>query len=188
MLILTRRLLELIRFSHTLFALPFAAKYIYVRFENSPIGTITQRLGQYQVALAILRDHPVFGVGPGNYMEAMRRYDTLWLDEIPVHNVILWIANETGLLGLGCYLTIMISGMKRLWRSFSQRRDLAGRVAMACFIALIAYFIDGMTEPLFREPSVFALFWIIMSLAVAIPNFPNEPSSEVSYVEEPAPA
>ena len=59
---------------------------------------------------------------------------------------------------------------------------------MACFIALIAYFLDGMTEPLFREPSVFALFWIIMALAVAIPNFPNEPSSEASYVEEPAPA
>lgn len=169
-------------------ALPFVAKYVYDRFENSPIGTITQRLGQYQVALAILRDHPIFGVGPGNYMEAMKRYDTLWLDEIPVHNVMLWIANETGILGLGCYLTILISGLKRLWRSFSQRRDLAGRVAMACFIALIAQFLDGMTEPLFREPSVFAMFWIMMSLAVAIPNFPRRDSSEDRFGEEMAPA
>jgi O-antigen ligase len=52
-------------------------------------------------------------------MEALKRYDTLWLDELPVHNVILWIASETGLLGLGCYLMIVFSGLKRLWRSFS---------------------------------------------------------------------
>jgi O-antigen ligase len=139
------------------------------------------------VALTILRDHPIFGVGPGNYMEAMKRYDTLWLDELPVHNVMLWIANETGLLGLGCYLMIVISGLKRLWRSFSERRDLAGRIAMACFIALIAHLLDGMTDPLFREPSVFAMFWIIMSLAVAIPNFPREESPNFPDVAEPAP-
>jgi putative inorganic carbon (hco3(-)) transporter len=171
-----------------LIALPFAAKYVYDRFENSPAGTITERLGQYQVALTIVRDHPIFGVGPGNYMEAMKRYDTLWLDELPVHNVILWIASETGLLGLGCYLMIVFSGLKRFWRSFSQRRDLAGRIAMAGFIALIAHLLDGLTDPLFREPSVFAMFWIIMSLAVAIPNFPREDSSNSPYVEEPAPA
>jgi len=103
------------------------------------------------VALTIVQTHPIFGVGPGNYIEAVKHYDTEWLQLLPVHNVVLWIATETGLLGLSCYLMIVISGLKRFWRAFSERRDLAGRLAMAGFIALVANLLDGLTEPLFRN-------------------------------------
>ncbi len=30
--------------------------------------------------------------------------------------------------------------------------------------------IDGLTEPLFREPSTFTLFWILIALSVALPK------------------
>ncbi len=156
-----------------LVTLPLSAGYIYDRFEQSPVGTITTRFEQYQVAFEILQRHPIFGVGPGNYMEALKRYDTLWLEELPVHNVMLWIATETGLLGLLCYLAILWSATTRFFAAFSRRRDLAGRLAMAGCIALFSCILDGLTDPLFREPSIFTFFWILVALSVALPNFPQ---------------
>jgi hypothetical protein len=150
---------------------PWTVNYIYDRFKNSPIGTITTRLEQYQVSLTIWQRFPIFGVGPNNYLRALKKYDYLWLKELPVHDVILQILAENGLLGLLCYLGIVFSAMRRLFRIARMRTDLAGRLAMAALIGLISTFFDGATDPLFREPTVFATFWILVAMSVALANF-----------------
>ncbi len=154
-----------------LLSLPWSASYIYDRFVDSPIGTLTVRFEEYQFALSLLQMYPIFGVGPGNYFLALKQHDYLWQDELPVHNVLLWIASETGILGVGLYVSIVVSAMRRLLAFCRKRRDFVARLAMAAFIGLLTLILDGLTEPLFREPSTFTLFWLLIAMSVALPRF-----------------
>ena len=150
---------------------PWTLKYIYDRFANSPMGTLTARFHQYEVALSIWQRFPFFGAGPNNYLNALKRYDYMWLKELPVHDVMIQTLAENGMFGLFSYLGLLVVATLRLLRVTLLRRDLAGRLAMAATIALISGFLDGITDPLFREPTVFATFWLLLSLAVALPSF-----------------
>ena len=147
---------------------PWTVYYIYQRFHKSPAETLTTRFKQWEVALTIWQRYPLLGTGPNNYINAMKRYDFLGLKIRPVHNVILQVLAESGLLGLLCYLGIFFSAMRRLFQVTRRRSDLTGRMAMAALMGLIGTLFDGITDPLFREPTVYATFWLLIGLAVAL--------------------
>ena len=153
---------------------PFIASFVYARFANSPVGTLTLRLDQYVVAWDVLTHYPLFGVGPGNWINVFPHYDFLSLagnrNNNMVHNVILWLATEVGIFGLTAYLGTVASAMLRLFALARRRRDIAGRFALAALIGLIITVLNGLAEPGFRSPDVFMMFWILVALSVALPR------------------
>lgn len=64
------------------------------------------RVGQMRIALAIIADHPVLGVGLGNYMEAAEGYGLRL--SYPVHNKLLHVASETGVPGGVLYVLFWV--------------------------------------------------------------------------------
>lgn len=171
----------------TIGSAPWTVYYIYERFKKSPLETITTRFKQWEVALTIWQRYPLLGTGPNNYINAMKRYDFLGLKIRPVHNVILQVLAESGLLGLLCYLGIFFSAIRRLFRVIRQRSDFTGRMAMAALIGLIGTLFDGITDPLFREPTVYATFWLLIGLAVALENVaPAHAAADLNPPEERA--
>jgi len=63
------------------------------------------------IALEIVKDHPLLGVGLNNFTVAMDSYGKVsgWVRFLqPVHNVYLLIAAETGLLGLAAFLLLLL--------------------------------------------------------------------------------
>lgn len=71
------------------------------------------RLAAQQVALEVLVDHPVLGVGPGNFLAVTEGYlSRLGLDTLPLapHNQYLEAAAEGGLLGLTAWLLVLGGG------------------------------------------------------------------------------
>ncbi len=75
-------------------------------------GADRGRLLMWRHTLEIIGDHPLFGVGPGNWQYIYPRYDggdMLAPNSAPErpHNELLWIASEIGLPGLGAYLWIL---------------------------------------------------------------------------------
>jgi hypothetical protein len=153
-------------------ALPLTASFIYSRFAESPYEVLTTRFDQYTVALQVVREYPLFGFGPGNWINALAKHDFLWLEVLPPHNVALWVLAETGILGLVFYLAIVVSAAARLLRLIANRRDLSGRLGMATLIALATTVLVGLTDPTYREPNVFAVFWLLIALSVALPRLP----------------
>jgi putative inorganic carbon (HCO3(-)) transporter len=153
-------------------ALPLMAGFVYDRFANSPYEVLTTRFDQYTVALQVVRDYPLLGFGPGNWINALAQHDFLWLEVLPPHNVVLWVLAETGIVGFVFYLAILVSAAARLVRLIRNRRDLSGRLGMATLIALAATVLVGLTDPTYREPNVFAMFWLLIALSVALPRLP----------------
>lgn len=156
-------------------ALPFVIGYTGERFQYYTFDVLSVRYDQYKIAWRVFTDHPLFGIGPGNWIWAYPLYDYDWLlGEDPsrniVHNVMLWLAVETGIFGLIPYIGILIIVMVRLFSVVIRRRDMAARLALAALIAMIITGLAGLTDPGYREPNVYMMFWLLVSLSVALPR------------------
>jgi O-antigen ligase len=154
----------------SLLPLPWAASRIHERFDTAPPEIMTARFDQFSVALHMWRDHPFFGFGAGNYMKALDLYNTNGSLDLPVHNVLLWIAADTGLLGVLAFYGIIVSALRRLWILIRQHRDPDCRMALAVATGLVAYVLDGLTNPLFREATVYMMFWLLIAMSVVLPR------------------
>jgi putative inorganic carbon (hco3(-)) transporter len=152
---------------------PFVASFIYQRFATSPLGTLWERWDLMRIGWYVYTLYPVFGVGPGNWPIAMLRYGFLWLPLNFLHNVFLWIAVELGIFGLIPYIGILVVASGRFFSLARRRRDIAGRLALASLIALMATVLNGLTEPGFREPNVYQMFWLLVSLSAVLPRLPT---------------
>jgi putative inorganic carbon (hco3(-)) transporter len=137
--------------------------------DNAIRGRATENLA----ALNVFADHPIIGVGPGQFFaEYSKRYandlDLRFLDtRRRAHNLYLELAADTGLLGLFAFLAIVITTMVQLWRlarfwSAAWRPELAD-LARALTLSLLAYLATGM----FLQLTFQRYFWFLLALANA---------------------
>lgn len=147
---------------------PWIFSRFLARLVDAPRELLTARFDQFPVAWSIWRENFLFGSGAGNYMERMYRLNVNWSLPEPVHNVPLFIGAEMGLFGVVAYYGLVLSALVRLWHLARGQDPLVRRVAMAAFAGLLAYVFDGMSNPLFREPTVYMCFWITVAIGVAL--------------------
>ena len=90
------------------------------------------RIGQQLVGLWMFRDHPVTGVGPGNFEENVKRYtdrvpDRWRVEVIGAHNLYVEVLAELGVQGLVVLLLILVYA----WRAAQQLRRRAPTTSTA---------------------------------------------------------
>jgi O-antigen ligase len=135
--------------------------------DNSVLSRATENL----TALRVWADHPLLGVGPGQFPNYYRDY----ADDIGVsvkaanreaHNLYLGIAAETGILGLTAFLGAIVVTFIQLararGRAIASRPDLAA-LAAGFMLALVGYLAAG----LFLHLSYARYFWLMLALAGA---------------------
>jgi len=117
-------------------------------------GSAEQRYQLLQVAVAVARDNPAFGVGPGAYSIAHGIYARARRAELPAaggnrdpHNTVMRTLAETGWIGLGLFVA-MIAGawarayaVQRQLRAFKKPSDPVIRYLA---FGLLAYMIAGL--------------------------------------------
>lgn len=155
---------------------PWAASLVAERFQSAPVEIMTTRYAQWEVALTIWLAHPLAGFGAGNYTEALATYNFNWAWPLPVHNVLLWVAAESGLLGVFAFFGVIVGAMARLFVVTGTTDRRSALAALAALIGLIAYSLDGLTNPLFREPAVYMMFWHLIAFAAILPHLVVRPS------------
>jgi putative inorganic carbon (HCO3(-)) transporter len=135
--------------------------------DNSLLSRATENL----TALSVWADHPLVGVGPGEFPSYYRDYaDEIGLSvraqDREAHNLYLGIAAETGALGLIAFLGAVIATLWQLARARRQalltRPDLAA-MATGFLLAIVAYLASG----LFLHLSYARYFWLILALGGA---------------------
>src|SRR5439155_1514577 len=88
-------------------------------------GAIRGRMTEMMAALFVFLDHPVIGVGPGQYMPV---YSQAYMNvpgalrhitvERRAHSMYFELAAENGMVGLGLFLAIVGLIQFRLWRAW----------------------------------------------------------------------
>jgi len=93
-----------------------------------------ERLAHWSAALRMWQEHPVFGIGSGNFNERFREFTPVWRFRIPsghAHNAYLQAASQAGTLGLICYLAVLGSAWHVCRRRLS-RASRADHRAVCC--------------------------------------------------------
>jgi putative inorganic carbon (hco3(-)) transporter len=134
-------------------------------------GRATEMMAGFQAFL----DHPVLGVGPGQYapfysVEYHQKNPRFKFKDLRItrraHSLYLEIAAEVGLVGLTVFLSIFFVMMRGLWRVHSRRtgeRDVLADLAVGVWLSLCAYLLTGIFLHLMYE----RYLWILMALAGA---------------------
>ncbi len=125
-----------------------------INMEN-PHNSITQRLNYWRTAIAVIKDHPVLGIGPGNFQEVFLKYKVgLSTDTRYAHNIFLQIWSETGILGLlGMISLIVVVVTKNTVKS------------KYLFLAGLSFLLHNLIELTYFIPEVGLFWWIIIGLA-----------------------
>ena len=151
----------------------FQAESNQDRADYSARGRATENL----VAYLIWIDHPIFGVGPDQfttyhqaYAERVAEYSDILdvrqrFQQREAHILYLGVAAETGILGLGCLMGILLGTLYELQRA---RRRHAGspqlaNLASGLFLAVIGY----MVTSLFLHMSYVRYFWLLIGVSSA---------------------
>ncbi len=124
----------------------------------------TERLALWREALPTIAEHPILGVGLGNYLSSAR---PLYTPGTPfyAHNLYLDIALEMGLIGLAMFLLLFLSAFMRLIRV--RRSD---PWAPAILAALTLY----LTHSIF-ETAIFSLHnTLVLTLLLALAHRTSE--------------
>lgn len=151
------------------------ALVIFIDYSFQPPGrgrgrsfSNTQRLMLFDAGFRMFRDHPVVGVGSGNYPVKLPEYATPELRESMmmdydvekkefyinpqkkpdieiVHNIILQVGTETGVLGLASFCFFFGLYMKKAWSSVKKSLTAeGGPLRAAAFAGFAALLVGGM--------------------------------------------
>lgn len=125
-----------------------------INLEN-PQNSITQRLNYWRTSIAIIKDHPFLGVGPGNFQEVFLKYKVgLSTDTRYAHNIFLHIWAETGFLGfLGAVFLVF---------TFISKSILKSRYI---FLAGLAFLLHNLIDITYFIPETGLFFWILLGFA-----------------------
>ena len=133
------------------------------------------RLSEIIVASNMFLEHPFFGVGYEDFETHYHRFARkLALDsrqERAAHCLYLEVAAETGLLGIsvfGIILVFMFKGMRDTHKKCAKNNQLMEYSSI--IKALTAGIIGYLTAAVFLHMIYSRLFWLLISIGLAVPN------------------
>lgn len=139
--------------------------------DGATLGRTALMLSAWNVFL----DHPIVGVGPGQFppfysMEYTRAaavdLGLLRPGQWRAHSLYLELAAETGVVGLSVFLTIVGALAVRLWRArrrFLDRDPESADLAAALWLSLMAYLWTG----IFLHLEYQRYFWLLLAVTSA---------------------
>jgi len=155
--------------------LPFRT-LVSARMFGDDNGSAESRIPLNNLALRMIEDHPVLGIGPNNFTVAMPQYLTSEFRReflYTVHNTYLLIWTETGIAGLLAYLAFLIGTLRTGWRCWKLRDSLLSPLALA-FAAGIAGHMLHQGVDIFADRPIQQLLWLAAGLLVAMQGMCKE--------------
>lgn len=122
---------------------------------TTPIFSLQKRLNYWAETISLIANHPLGGVGIGNFSLK----ETLFS-----HNFLLQIWAETGILGVVSLLMIIFLFFKEGIRKIKREKD---EVYSGVFVAGITFILHNLIDFSFFSTQVSFLWWIILGFTLA---------------------
>lgn len=121
---------------------------VHVTDENF---AVVERLAHWQAAQGMLSDHPLLGVGVGNYVPVYPAYALPgWKDPLGhAHNYYLNMAAEAGLLGLGAYALFLAACFQQGWSATRSVTGWQQSVTLGVLGVLTAFAVHSLFDDLY---------------------------------------
>ncbi len=134
---------------------------------------MSNRLFWWTGALKMILDRPLRGVGIGCFGDIYLKYKAGGLNSLYAHNYFLQIGAETGLLGLGAFIWIIVVGLWKLAKEVGEKNIEQGAQILPPFLhagllsSLSAILIFGLIEYNLFIPANALVFWIFLGVAMS---------------------
>ena len=134
-------------------------------------GYANSRWAIWGTTLSIIKDKPVFGVGPGNFREAYTVYreNRTGRDLSHAHNDILNAAAESGLPGAGIFLLMWLLVLLYLYNGYRRCPDGYQRgLLLGSLVASIVFLVMSQFEASFADEEVRLLLMFVWGVGLAV--------------------
>ncbi len=145
---------------------------------------VRERVYMWRSGLAMWRERPVLGIGPGG---VKREYSPYALPEAikkrtgHVHSTPLQILVERGVLGLAAWLAIWAVFCTRcvgLLRRLPAEATAERMLVVGSLAAIVGFLLGGLSEYNFGDSEVVMVAWTVMALPWAIRQTPEAPTQQ----------
>ncbi len=153
---------------------PYELRHRFLSMADPEEAGVRERIYMWKSGLAMWRERPILGVGPGGVKRDYVRYareEAVKKRTGHVHNTPLQILVERGVLGLAAWLWLWVAfyavAVHRLRRlpadATGERALVVGAIA-----AITGFLIGGLSEYNFGDSEVVMVAWVIMALPWAV--------------------
>jgi O-antigen ligase len=160
-----------------LLALPFAGPILSRVTDDE--GSASARGPMAEVAIELIRDRPLLGVGLNNVPTAFADYagpehsrEFLFAP----HNKFLLVASEAGLLALAAFVWFLVTTIRRAGRFVSEPTSLRHSVGLGALVGLGGYTMHLMFDIFSSRAQVGAL-WFVAGCLIALESMPAQADS-----------
>lgn len=133
------------------------------------------RIAIWRSAVLVASDHPLWGTGPGKYLEALSgniiKYEAFSFDTeaLTPHNFFLYSWANIGILGLAAIFWMVFAAFKDLRDKFKTASDYESKILLAGIIASsLGFLMQNFTNNFLFVPSVACYFWAVYAAGVNI--------------------
>lgn len=143
-----------------------------VRARVLQIGVVDDgRIHIWKTALKMIENHPIFGVGNGNFIKLYDTYVAKYkylaykdYSHYPTHNSYLKIEAELGIIGGISFISIIVNALIKIKKVIKSIQDKNINLFYIGFLAsVVAFLFMNLFENLFFVPSVIVYFWIFLA-------------------------
>jgi putative inorganic carbon (HCO3(-)) transporter len=126
----------------------------------------TGRWAYWSEAINIIKDYPVFGCGLNTYSMIGREYKILW-GGYP-HNCFLQLTAETGLLGLGIFLSLLVTLFHKSFQALAKFRSMdLSQISIGALAGLLGFFIHSFWDTTMYSATLSVLMWIYFGIIIS---------------------
>jgi len=134
------------------------------------IDTVGLRYRLWQAGIRMWFDHPIAGVGIGQFGENLTRYgwDLLSIHylrrRLGAHNMYIAVLSETGIIGLVLFLLMFVSASRAILKTIRSKNNNVSELALNWLIVIILVLLAGLT----KHDHYDKLNWIVIGIVVSI--------------------
>ncbi len=140
-------------------------------------GTTGFRLSLWHSSVGMIRDYPLLGVGPDNFLYAYRtRYvlPTAW-EEFNLahpHNVVMDFAVRLGVLGVVVFAGLQASFWRKVWPLRNDVRPEIRALALGLMASMADFLAHGLVDAAYFVIDLAFVFWFSLALVVWLNDNP----------------
>lgn len=143
--------------------------------EISSSSLDVSRIKLWKTALLMFKDHPLLGVGNGNYLanynEYIKKYPTLYYEysDHPTHNSYLKVMSELGIFGIIIFMAMFLSIVINLYKFIKDYEDRYFRYFYTGFFASsLGFLFMNFFDNFFFVPKTTTYFWVLVSIFMGL--------------------
>jgi putative inorganic carbon (HCO3(-)) transporter len=144
----------------------------------------------WMAVIEMIKDRPLLGIGPGNdaFNRVYPRYQQPGYTALSAYSVVLEIAVETGLVGVACFLWLLLVTLNQAWQRIQQLRKLGSREGfwlMAAAANMVGMLAHGLVDTVWYRPQVSTLWWLMIALVASYYAIAPQPTAVTEAANAP---